>query len=587
MLNNLVHLIKVEHVDDLPVLWVQIQKMRLPALLDQFFPTHGLWKGDLSFGEVVGVWLMFITSQGDHCLSHVQPWVAERLDTLSACIGKPIRPLDFSDDRLADLLDRLAEAEPWAALETALNGVVLRVYDLGQSESPIRIDSTSAKTYAQVDPEGLFQLGHSKDHRPDLPQVKINLSALDPLGLPLTTTVVSGQCADDPLYVPEIKQVQQTLGGGGNTYIGDSKMGALATRAWIAQSGDYYLCPLGGKQMPAATLDALLARVWSGEQPLESIYAPNPAAPAAPAAPPVLLAEGYITVVNLEEPVSGQPVTWPERRLVVRSVALATQQSRRLDERLAQAQAQISVLNVRKQGKKLLDAAGLTAAAEQILQHHRVGGLIHLDVQTTTHPVSRRRYRERPAGTQVKERSTITPLIETTAIAVARQRLGWRVYATNQPTLTLAVAINAYRGQFLIEGQFGRLKGRALSLTPLFLQSNDRVTGLIRLLSLALRVLSLVEWAVRRALASTASRIAGLYPWQANRSTATPTAERILRAFRGISLTVIEVAGHVCAFLSPLSRLQEHLLELLGGSIDLYEPLVAYSQESALNLSEL
>ena len=121
--------------------------------------------------------------------------------------------------------------------------------------------------------------------------------------------------------------------------------------------------------MPAATLDALLARVWSGEQPLESIYAPNPAAPAAP---PVLLAEGYITVVNLEEPVSGQPVTWPERRLVVRSVALATQQSRRLDERLAQAQAQISVLNVRKQGKKLLEAAGLTAAAEQILRPVRL-----------------------------------------------------------------------------------------------------------------------------------------------------------------------------------------------------------------------
>jgi transposase len=43
---------------------------------------------------------------------------------------------------------------------------------------------------------------------PDLPQVKISLSALDPLGLPLTTTVVSGECADDPLYVPEIKRVR-------------------------------------------------------------------------------------------------------------------------------------------------------------------------------------------------------------------------------------------------------------------------------------------------------------------------------------------------------------------------------------------
>ena len=69
--------------------------------------------------------------------------------------------------------------------------------------------------------EGLFQLGHSKDHRPDLPQVKINLSVLDPLGLPLSTTVVSGERADDPLYVPEIQRVQASVGRRGLTYVGD------------------------------------------------------------------------------------------------------------------------------------------------------------------------------------------------------------------------------------------------------------------------------------------------------------------------------------------------------------------------------
>ena len=291
--------------------------------------------------------------------------------------------------------------------------------------------------------------------------------------------------------------------------------------------------------------------------------------------------------VALEDRVNGQPVAWSEQRLVVRSVALATQQSRRLDDRLAQALAEISRLNDRKQGKKILDAAGLTAAAEPILQQRRGVGLIHLEVQTTTEKVQRRRYGGRPAGTRVKQRSTITARIDASAVAAAQQRLGWRVYATNQPSPSLAVAIKAYRGQYVIEGQFGRFKGRALSLTPLFLQSDERVTGLIRLLSLALRVLILVEFVVRRALAKTEGQIAGLYPWQASRTTATPTAELILRAFRGISLTVIEVAGQVRAFLSPLSRLQERLLELLGGSTDLYERLVEHFQEPTLNLSEL
>lgn len=583
MLNNPLRLIQVEPVDDLPVLWAQIRKMRIPALLDQAFPTHGLWQGALSFGEVAGVWLMFITSQGDHCLSHVQPWAAERLSTLSACVGKPIRPLDFSDDRLAEMLDRLAKTDPWAAVETGLNDLVLRVYDLGQPSAPIRIDSTSAKTYAAVDENGLFQLGHSKDHRPDLPQVKISLSTLDPLGLPLTTTVVGGNCADDPLYVPEIKRVQQTVGVGGKTYIGDCKMGALETRAWIAQSGDYYLCPLAGKQMPAATVEALLAPVFRGEQPLEPVYDP---APRADATPPEVLAEGYTVTVRLEGQADGRSVTWSEQRLVVRSVALATRQSRRLDARLEQALVDIRRLDERKQGKKILDAAGPNAAAEAILQHRRVVGLISLDVHTTTEPVPQRRYGGRPAGTRIQQRSTIAARLDPAAVAGAKQRLGWRVYATNQPAVSLTVVIQAYRGQYVIEGQFGRFKGRSLSLTPLFLQSDRRVVGLIRLLSLALRVLTLVEFTVRRALAQAGEPMAGLYPWQANRTTATPTAESILRAFRGVSLTVIEVAGRVRAFLSPMSRLQERLLELLGGSTDLYERVVEHFQEPAFNLSE-
>ena len=77
---------------------------------------------------------------------------------------------------------------------------MLRVYDL--QGRLVRIDTTTAAAY--VTPAGMFQLGHSKDHRPDLPQVKIAMSVLDPLGLPLTTTVVAGQTADAPLYVPDV-----------------------------------------------------------------------------------------------------------------------------------------------------------------------------------------------------------------------------------------------------------------------------------------------------------------------------------------------------------------------------------------------
>ena len=120
---------------------------------------------------------------------------------LKKCLGRDVVSLDFSDDRLSRVLDCLAEDEPWDTFERNLGQIVIRVYDLKPQRA--RIDSTTAKSYTtSITDDGLFQFGHSKDHRPDLPQLKINQSALDPLGIPLTTTIVSGEKADDPLYIP-------------------------------------------------------------------------------------------------------------------------------------------------------------------------------------------------------------------------------------------------------------------------------------------------------------------------------------------------------------------------------------------------
>src|SRR5258708_4845125 len=126
----------VERVDDVPVLLATLKRLNVDVLLDRHFPTHHLWEGERSFGEVVIVWLTFVLSQGDHCLSHLQPWVQQHLLTLQTVLGKPIRPLDFQDDRLADILDALACAKQWLPFEVDLNQHTLRLYDLPTSPSP-------------------------------------------------------------------------------------------------------------------------------------------------------------------------------------------------------------------------------------------------------------------------------------------------------------------------------------------------------------------------------------------------------------------------------------------------------------------
>jgi transposase len=58
---------------------------------------------------------------------------------------------------------------------------------------------------------GPFQFGHRKDHRPDLPQVKSIVSALDPLGMLVAADVVPDQRTDNPLYLPASARVWEGL----------------------------------------------------------------------------------------------------------------------------------------------------------------------------------------------------------------------------------------------------------------------------------------------------------------------------------------------------------------------------------------
>jgi transposase len=578
--------ISLEHecVDDIPLLLGELERMGVAQLVDASFAMHGNWQG-LRIGQVVSGWVTFILSEANHRMSHVEPWAASRLQTLSQCLGTSVRAVDFSDDRLAAVLDALSQDEAWAAFEQRLNRLTLRVYDLRPER--VRIDATTAKYYGQTTREGLFQFGHSKDHRPDLPQLKLNLSLLDPLGLPLTTTVVSGNCADDPLYVPEIKQVQASLLRHGLTYIGDAKMAALATRGYVASSDDYYLCPLPATQVSAAELTQLLTPVFNQTQPLTVIFSPLREAEAGKQPEP--LAEAYEYPVTMTVRHGGRVVQWQERRLVVKSLTLAEAQQRTLEQHLATAQAEIAALNQRRQGKKVFrQEADLVTAAEHILTKHQVRDLVWLTCQTQEQVRALRCYGARPPRLKVERTYQITAQVDEAALTHRIRTLGWRIYATNQPIahLTLAQAVLAYREEFRAERGFARLKGKPLSLTPLYLSREERVTGLVRLLLIALRVLCLVEFTVRRQLQREGSQLAGLYPGNPKRTTAQPTTEMMLRTFEGVTLTTIHQAGQVMIHLTPLSALQLRILHLLALSPDIYLRLFHHSAKPSLKLSE-
>jgi transposase len=556
----------VERIDDVPLLLAQMERMGIRQLLDRHFPTHGNWLG-LSPGWTATLWLAHLLSEGDHRLNQVEPWALAHLTTLRQCTGQGVDRLDLTDDRLAAVLRALADDDHWAAFEYAHSRRLLRVYDL--AAAPVRLDMTTASSEQLVTPEGLFQWGYSKDHRPDLPQVKIALATLDPLGLPLATVVVPGNQGDDPLYRPLIQRVRATLGSGERLYVGDAKMATPETRAAVHQAGDYYLCPLPIAQLPIALLDTYLAPVWAETQPLTLLQAG-----ATPDAVPA--AEGFEIAVPLEVPLEGVTVAWTERRLLARSTARAESEAASLRQRVTTAETALRALNVPGPGKPYtLHRERMETAVRAILQRPGVAEWVPVAIEEVVQERRVRASRGQRARRVVERRWQVQVTVDEAALALALRRLGWRAYATDAPAsrLALEAVVPAYRGQWVIEHGFERLKGRPLSLTPVYLQKEAHVLGLIRLLSIALRVLCLLEFGVRRGLAATEESLAGLYAGQPRRATTRPTSEALLRAFRGTNLVLQPSGPGPPRHVTPLSALQQRILALLGLPADTYSRL--------------
>ena len=395
--------------------------------------------------------------------------------------------------------------------------------------------------------------------------------------------MVSGEQADDRLYVPTIDRVLACLGRPGLLIVGDSKMSALATRAHLQVHEQYYLTPLAqvgetAQQMPA-WIEAGVAR---GER-LTKVLSEDGKQ---------VLAQGY----ELSRTCVSGELSWQERVLVVRSQAYADTQCRHLEERLAKAQEALLALTppVGRGKRQITQEVALQSAAEAVLTKYRVRGLLTYSYVRESEQEIKLVGRGRAGANRQQQviervRYQISALERNEeAIAQLVSTLGWRAYATNAPQerLSLVDAVREYRHEYHIEQGFGRLKGAPLSLAPLFVKREDQVVGLTHLLSIAVRVLTLMEFVVRRSLKQQGATLVGLHKENPRKATATPTAERLLQAFVPLTLTQLQLPTQLVRHVTPLTSLQQQILALLGLPPDLYASLAREIPQTAFPLRE-
>jgi transposase len=571
---NLTH----QRLDDVPLLVSFLIKLRIPETVDHILPPHPLHQG-LSNGWLITIWIAYILSRGDHRKSPVQQWVDRLQYTLETLIGQPIGPGDFNDDRLSLILKRLSPEPAWQELEATLWCVSGEVYALPPVQR-VHLDATTSYGYHAIDDDGLMQLGNSKDHRPDLPQIKLMAAVAEPAGLFLASDVHPGNAADDPLYLPLYRRVRAMLGQTGLLYTGDCKMAALATRAEMAANQDFYLTRLPMTGEVATQFASWVEAALTGEKVSELITIRRD---------DELIAVGYEFQRSLTAVVGPREQTWSERVQIIRSEALAKSQAAALERRLKEAEAALRGLTPPPgPGRTQFTTDwALGQAVAAILTEHRAEGL--LEVKFERQETSRTKYvgpgrggpnRPKKTESSVRYQITLVGRLEE-AIQHQVQRLGWQVQVINLPNerLSLADSLWAYRGGWCGERLFHLFKDQPLGIRPLYVHRDDQIRGLTHLVTLGLRVLTLFEVLVRRGQEQSGEKLQGLYPGLPKRTTDRPTGKRVLEAIAWAEITLSQVESESGRYwhLDRLPKLVKQVLGSLGRSEAVYTRLAINS----------
>ncbi len=567
--------VTAERVDDIPLLIKAMVKMGIQEAIDQHIPVQKNQR-DLSWGWTAVIWLAYMLSEGDHRKVVVREYVSGMRHTLIELTGLIISENDFTDDRLANLARYLSDNDIWSKVEERISGNTIEAYEL--PEETVRVDATTVSGYHKTVEGGIFQFGVSKDD-PNRPQIKIMTGSLDPLGMPLATDVVPGQMADDKLYAPIISRIHSMLQKQGVLYVGDCKLSSLENRLHIKEKAEgHYLCPLPNTGKTPEYMEKWIDEGNLKDKKNELIkYIVQD-----DKGQEELKAKGYEIERNQSGEINGKVLKWKERVLIVKSPAYEKQKELGLERRLKSAEEKLYALTPpRGPGKRQIkEREKLIESAKSILKKHRVKDFLKYEyvreVESKTKYIGKGRgsvKREKKVEERIRYQITKVTRIKE-AIDAEKKKYGWKAYVTDvsKERLDFIDVVRSYRKQYRVERIFNRLKSR-LNIAPFYVKREDQVKGITHLLMIGVRVITLVEFVVRRSLARSDEKLVGLHLGNPKKATNNPTCEKLLNAFSKITLTIIETGDSVIRHLTPLSQLQREILKHFGLSTSIYDNL--------------
>jgi len=448
---------------------------------------------------------------------------------------------DFNDDTLGRCLDDLYAAGVTEVFYQVASHA-LQVY--GIRSRFVHLDSSSFHLHGAYDPDEpereaiSITYGYSKDHRPDLKQIVLQLITHHKSALPTWLEVLSGNSNDKKTFKDTIKAYCKQMSSEEQAYVVMDSAGY--TEDTLKEAKDIFWV----MRVPETLAQA---KQWVKETRFDEMLELEP---------------GY-----WGKEVTREYAGIQQRWLVVFSQAAKSREMKTLEK------AQTKELEkAQKEWHKLEGQSfNCQADAQKALNQFNQKWKYH---QATAQAVAVLQYPKRGRPTAEDQKEVVGYQLEgivaehVTAIEEAKQSLGRFIVATNDldgERLPAKAMLENYKDQGVsVERGFRFLKDPLFFAHSLFLKKPERIMALLMIMGLSLLIYALAE----RKLRQTLTEMNATVPDQKRKPTQNPTIRWVFQLFEGLDILLVKHNGQV--MLRQLLNLrsdQERVITLLGPQV--------------------
>lgn len=469
-------------------------------------------------------------------------------------LGKGLIAEDFNDDALGRALDVIHEYGTNQLFSEIAFPIAIEQKLMGTS---IHLDSSSLSVhgeYIEEDEGGIKLLddnesglgtlaatpsithGFSKDHRPDLKQVVINIATTGAAGFPIMMESHSGNASDQKILYEAVKRMQKFCKG----------MNELPEFMYVADSAMYNSCVNNSADfiwMSRVPESISEAKAWL--QKADSSFAWKD------------LGNGYRVctaksqykdidqrwcVISSEQAYKREIVTFEKN--VIKDMELAENILKKLSHLLFSCE-QDATEALKKLTPKL--KYHQITAAPIIIRKHKKNG----------------RPKNGVLGEIVGYKLQGEVIKDTKKIDLARLMKGRFILATNQLNTDLLPdekILSEYKQQSKTESGFKFIKDNSFEVSSIYLKKPERVAALMMIMTLCLMVYSVAQYRLRESLKELNEHV----PNQNGKLTQNPTIKRVFKLFQGVQVLTIVINDIVQVLVINLNITLKNILKYFG-----------------------